>query len=198
MSAEPRVAGLVLTGGASRRMGHPKATIDPGDGRGPLAARVAAVLQRAGLAPILEVGPGVTGLVTVEDPGLGPLAAIAAAAGHLPDATPALTVACDLPGITPALVAYLASHPSSGSVVPVVGGHPQLLCARWSPDALALARHLVDGGERAMRSLLVSPDVTLLGEADWSAHAAAEAFTDLDTAADLRAWSAAHRREGER
>jgi molybdopterin-guanine dinucleotide biosynthesis protein A len=49
------LAALLLTGGASRRMGSDKATILDGDGQ-PLAVRTANLLA-AVADPVLEVGP---------------------------------------------------------------------------------------------------------------------------------------------
>src|SRR5205807_1911161 len=73
----PGVAGLVLTGGTSSRMGRDKAALPVGGQT--LAERVAGRLSGV-VAPVLEVGPGRCGLpVAPEDrPGAGPLAALVA------------------------------------------------------------------------------------------------------------------------
>lgn len=57
-------AGLLLTGGASRRMGADKALLEIGGRR--LADRGASVLA-AVCHPVLEVGPGVSGLPAVRE-----------------------------------------------------------------------------------------------------------------------------------
>ena len=71
-------AGLLLTGGASRRMGHDKATCLSWQAR-TLARRTARLLA-ATTTPTFEIGPGHSGLprVTEDPPGAGPLAAVAA------------------------------------------------------------------------------------------------------------------------
>lgn len=175
------VAGLLLTGGASRRMGTDKASIRV-DGV-PLAARTAAVLGRV-VSPVLEVGPGRSGLTAVleDPPGCGPLAAVAAGAGALASlghAGPALVVATDLPRLGVRCLRQLAAHPGTESVVPVVAGRPQWLVARWSAAALALAPALVRAGERGVRAL-GRVEVAWLDEPEW-----ADELLDVDTHADL-------------
>ncbi|MGC8463509.1 MAG: molybdenum cofactor guanylyltransferase [Acidimicrobiales bacterium] len=183
-------AGIVLTGGRSRRMGMDKATLVVGGV--PCAVRVATVLT--GVAgPLVEVGPGHTGLprATEEHPGEGPLAALvdgARALAALGYVGGALVVACDLPAVTPAALSMLTSWPSDRTVVPVVAGRPQTLCARWSADALDQAAGLVVAGERSVRSLLTHLDpgaVVLLDETRWPIAVDASAFTDVDTPEDL-------------
>ena len=175
------VAGLLLTGGASRRMGTDKASIVVSGV--PLAVRTAAVLA-AVVAPALEVGPGRSALDAVVDdpPGRGPLAAAAAGARALSERGhrgPAVVVACDLPRLGPRAVHGLAAHPGSASVVPVVDGRPQWLVARWSEAALALAPVLVAAGERRMAAL-ARAGVAWLDQPDWSAE-----LLDVDTPEDL-------------
>lgn len=169
-----RCAGLLLTGGASTRFGRDKATADF-DGC-TLAARAALALA-AVADPVLEVGPGVSGLPDVPDACQGPLVALAAGLGWLPT-MPVLLLACDLPLVTASLLRWLADHPVAGSVVPVAGDPPlpQPLCARWAPAALAALPGLVAGGERSLRPLLGGPDVTLVPAGDW-----APALEDVDT-----------------
>jgi molybdopterin-guanine dinucleotide biosynthesis protein A len=168
------VAGLLLTGGAGRRLGQDKAALFAVD----LAARLAAAT-----APTYEIGPGRTALPTVPDPGEGPLAALAAAASVLAD-DDAVVLACDMPFVTEALLRFLASQP--GTAIPVVDGRMQPLCARWSAANLARAPSVVAGGGRAMRALLDdATDVTWLDEAAWSHVATACHFADVDTPDDL-------------
>jgi molybdopterin-guanine dinucleotide biosynthesis protein A len=174
-----RVAGLLLTGGASRRMGTDKAALPAVSG---LVDALRAVAQ-----PVLEVGPGRTSLPAVADdpPGQGPLAALAAGAAALGlgSVGAALVLACDLPLVTVDLLRWLAAQP--GTAVPVVDGRPQPLCARWDAADLARARSLYDQGERSLRTLLDQADVTWLDESAWGAVATATAFADVDTPADL-------------
>lgn len=184
--APPPAAGMLLTGGASRRMGFAKATLDVGGQ--PNAVRLAGALGRVA-GPLVEVGPGYSGLPAVsEEPrGGGPLVALCAGAGALAalgHAGPALVVACDLPFVTAGTLGVLAAWPGGASVVPVAGGRPQPLCARWSASDLALARDLVAAGERAMRALLSAAAVEVLEESGWPGDAE-RLFADADTLSDL-------------
>ena len=181
-------AGLLLTGGASRRMGRDKASLPlPG---GLTCARRTAGLLRLVTEPVLEVGPGASGLDAIRErpAGAGPLAAVAAGRAELRrrgHRGPALVVACDLPLLTAAVLRLLADHPGSGSVVPVVDGRPQPLCARFGAEALDAAAGLLRAGKRAMGCLLDVASVTWLAEDGWSGVADATAFGDVDTPADL-------------
>jgi molybdopterin-guanine dinucleotide biosynthesis protein A len=179
------VAGLLLTGGASRRFGADKATLLVDGER--LADRSLRILG-AVADPVIEVGPGLTGASAVrEEPaGSGPLAAIAAG-GETIRATGSphvLVLAVDLPAIDVPTLAWLAQHPAPTSVVPVVGGRRQSLCARYDAAALVLATELVASGERSMHALLDAIDVHDADEAEWAAIADARAFADVDTRED--------------
>lgn len=185
-------AGLLLTGGASRRMGSPKAAISSGRAAdGPsLADRNAAILL-ATTGPVLEIGPGYTRLPHVEEvpSGSGPLAALARGAVELGRRGwngPAVVIATDMPMLHPTLVSWLVGHPAPGSVVPVVGTRPQPLCARYSAEDLATAVSLCQGGARAMRDLLESIDPVLAGPDDWGGAGIREQwFADVDDPGEL-------------
>src|SRR5581483_7646728 len=86
--------------------------------------------------PVLEVGPGWSGLAAVreEPPGSGPRAA-----GH---AGAVIVLAVDMPFVTAELLTLLADRPGPATAVPRGGGHPQVLCARYGPEALAAAARL--------------------------------------------------------
>ncbi len=182
-----RVAALLLTGGASRRMGRDKSGLAI-DGV-TLARRTAGLLERVS-AIALEVGPGTSGLwSTSEVPGgEGPLVAIAAGRralrerGHEGDA---LVVACDLPLVTEDLLRFLADYDAPGSVVPVVQGRAQPLVARWGRRDLDDASDLVARGVRSLGHVLARPDVTLLDVTTWGAVASEATFADVDSPADL-------------
>jgi molybdopterin-guanine dinucleotide biosynthesis protein A len=146
-------AGLLLTGGTSRRMGTDKALIEVAGER--LADRAARVLG-AVCSPVLEVGPGHSDLDAVREdpPGEGPLAAIAAGgtalrcSGHR---GPAIVLAVDMPLVTEELLRFLEGWPGEATVVPFVGGEPQPVCARYSGEALLRADEAVRAGERSTR-----------------------------------------------
>lgn len=191
-----RCAGILLTGGASSRLGHDKALVRLRPGGPTLAERAAAALADVAF-PVVEVGPGRTDLpVGAEPPGRqGPLVALAAGlaalgAGTGPATDGVLLLACDMPLVTTGLLRWLAQHPSRGSVVPLAGDPPraQPLCARWSVGALSIVSPLVAGGERSLRPLLAHHDVLLAPPAAWSEHAGPagdDALLDVDTPVHL-------------
>ena len=153
------------------------------------ATRLAAVAS-----PVLEVGPGWSGLPAVaEEAGArGPLAAIARGASALERFEPpaVIVLACDMPLVTVELLGWIANHPAKASVVPVSGDppRPQPLCARWTTASLTAAAGLVERGERSLRSLLATTPVELLFPANWVPHAGAagaRSLDDVDTPAEL-------------
>src|SRR3954468_1318664 len=98
----PSVAGLLLPGGASRRMGRDKALLEVGGQR--LVDRAATALA-AVADPVLEVGPGWSVLPAVREdpPGSGPLAAVVAGAAALRAGGhdgPVIVLAVDMPFVT--------------------------------------------------------------------------------------------------
>jgi molybdenum cofactor guanylyltransferase len=175
--------GLLLTGGASSRLGVAKAELRRDGER--LADRTAGLLR--GVCPVaLEVGPGASSLPAVREdpPGSGPLAAVVAGAAALLArgvAGPVLVLAVDLPFVDVALLAWLAGQPGSGTVVPRVAGSPQSLCARYGPGDLAVAARLRHDGAASMRSLLDAVTVTYVDERAWQAVADPSCFDDVDT-----------------
>lgn len=181
-----QIAGLLLTGGAGRRIGRDQADLVVGGLR--LADRAAAALAEV-CDPVLEVGPGWSPLDAVqEDPaGSGPLAAVAAGGRALGDRGrrgPTLVLAVDMPAVEVPLLRFLATFP--GTVVPFVGGQPQPLCARYSAEALVAADRLAAEGQTSMRALVAAlPEVQWAGPRMWGRVATEAAFLDLDLLEDL-------------
>lgn len=174
-------------------MGRDKATITVESGGAPATlARRTAGLLRAVADPVVEVGPGSSGLPAVREspPGSGPLAATAAGWSALVDLGwhgPALVVATDLPLLSSGLLAWLAAHPDDRSLVPVAADRVQPLCARYRSSDLARAAGLLSAGRRAMADLLAAIDPVLIRPEEWAGPAGGTAaLEDADTPADLR------------
>ena len=191
--AAPPVAGLLLTGGASRRMGTDKALIEVDGER--LVDRAAAVLS-AVASPVVEVGPGWSRLPAVREdpPGSGPLAALSAGAAALRSRGhdgPVLVLAVDMPRVGVELLRLLAGRAGPpATAVPRAGGHPQPMCARYGPDVLAAVDARLAAGGRSLRDLLeslaASGAVDWVEPEEWGPVAGPEAFSDVDTPDDLR------------
>jgi molybdopterin-guanine dinucleotide biosynthesis protein A len=169
-------------------MGRDKSGLLVGDVT--LAERTAQLLIGV-VETAVEVGPGVSGLGSTreEPPGEGPLVAIAEgrrtlrARGH---EGAVLVVACDLPLLTAQLLTMLCDWDAPGSVVPIVHGIPQPLCAKWGPRDLDSAREMVSAGVRSLRHLISQPDVMLLDESIWRDRVNEDEFTDVDSPDDAR------------
>jgi molybdopterin-guanine dinucleotide biosynthesis protein A len=176
-------AGLLLTGGASSRLGVPKGELRRAGER--LADRNARLLASV-CTVALEVGPGSSPLAAVREdpPGSGPLAALVAGAEALHARgvlLPVLVLGVDLPFVDAALLGWLAARPGSGTVVPRVDGSPQPLCARYGRGDLDVAARLRGEGAASMRSLLDVVAVTYVDEGAWRTVAPASCFEDVDT-----------------
>jgi molybdopterin-guanine dinucleotide biosynthesis protein A len=191
-TGRPAVAGLLLTGGASRRMGTDKALIEVDGQR--LVDRAAAVLGVVA-DPVIEVGPGWSERPAVREdpPGSGPLAALGAGAAALRragHAGPILVLAVDMPRVGVELLELLAGRAGPATAVPRADGHPQPMCARYGPDLLAAVDERLAAGGRSLRDLLetmaASGAVAWVEREEWEPVAGPEAFSDVDTPEDLR------------
>lgn len=160
-----RVAGAVLTGGVSRRMGSDKALLEVGGTA--MSARVAAALTGAGCSPVVAVGGAAAdlrslGLDVVADahPGEGPLGGILTALDALADRCDAvMVVACDLPFVDSAVIAAVIEALGSHEVAAGRAGGPLPLCAVWSMRATAHLQARFDAGERAVHRAAVGLDL---------------------------------------
>lgn len=181
-------------------MGTDKAVLRLEEGLQTFAAHSGALLAAAvDPAPALEVGPGVSGLraLTEAKPGEGPL--LAALAGRheleqLGEHGHVLVLATDLPLLTGELLGWLVSRPEQVSVVPVVDGFEQPLCARWSPVAFERALELGAAGERSLRAVF-EPDALRADESAWCTVATVPVWTDVDDMVALeqaRSWHRAN------
>ena len=140
--------------------------------------------------PVVEVGPGASGLPSVREvpEGAGPLAALVAGAAALAArgaVDGVLLVACDLPFAEPVIAALVAA-PTEITMIPTDdSGRDQYVCARYSPDALVRAAELLAAGERSLHALvggLPPHRVVRLGGFD------AVALADVDEPSDARRW----------
>lgn len=147
-----RAIGVVLAGGASRRMGTPKATL--GLAGRPLAARAVDLLAAAGLEAVVvsKAGsplPALEARVIAEpDEPRHPLTGIVTALREM--RRPVVVIGCDMPLAPPPLLAHLARlivQSGRRAVVVEVAGALEPLLAAYHPacaDALgeALAERL--------------------------------------------------------
>lgn len=154
-----------------------------------MGRRTADLLLRVSTLAI-EVGTGTSGLrTTSETPaGEGPLAAIAAgrrALGQKGHRGSALVVACDLPFLNEGLLRFLVNFDTPNSLIPVVNGYAQPLCAKWGPRDLDDVDEHIARGERSLRFLEHQPGNALIDESVWGDVATTFTFADVDSPTDL-------------
>ena len=145
--------GVVLAGGASRRMGRDKALLVIG---GESLAQSAARRLAAVCPEVLLADAGralLPDLRSVPDgPGRGPAAGILGAAAACPG-RPLLVLACDLPRVPVQLLARLSRPPGADWVVPRRESGLEPLCALYGPRALAALAARVERGSFALHEL---------------------------------------------
>lgn len=167
----PPLHGLVLTGGASMRMGEDKALLDAG---GEPQLQVTLRLLQKHVQPCfvsLRAGqrsePLRSGMRQIVDgiDGIGPAAGLLAAHAAHPQAA-WLVVACDLPLLDDAALEGLI-HARDGrhAAIGYRSGHddlPEPLCTLWEPAALECLEQQVRAGRNGLRDALLQVDLLLL------------------------------------
>ena len=189
------VAGIVLAGGGSQRMGVDKCMLDLGgrtllqravDALDGVADEVVAVTG-PGRPPPLVRSPGSLYHAVDSIADAGPLVGILAGL-EATSAPVAVAVACDLPFVRPELLRLLLDRVHEGArfVVPVHEGQPQLLCSAWRGDAAPMLRARVEAGDRAVHAMLDALDADLVPYEVWrEADPDGRSFVNVNTPEDL-------------
>jgi|SRR5215207_938897 molybdenum cofactor guanylyltransferase len=187
-------AAAVLAGGASRRMGRDKATLAVGGVE--LASLALAAAARVAHPVVLVAPEGHparrVAAPAVADPGLGPLAALAAALDAL-EAEHVLVLAGDHPGLRVELLARLVALAGEAEAVACRRGPrlEPLVAVYERVPALAAARARLAGpaGGRSLTGLLADLGTLVVEEPEWRRlDPDGRSFVDLDDPADLAAW----------
>jgi molybdopterin-guanine dinucleotide biosynthesis protein A len=153
--------GAVLCGGASRRMGSDKATMQVAGVA--MARRVADALTAAGCARVFAIGGEAAdltdlGLEYIEDqfPGEGPLGGVLTA---LSVDSPAVVAACDLADLGESTVRSLIDALGEHDAAIAFSERAEPLCAVWSSRAVPVLRARFEAGERAMHRAIEGLDI---------------------------------------
>lgn len=167
-----QVAGFILAGGESRRMGRPKALLElAGE---PMIVRTARLVEHVASAATVVGSPAMyepLGLRAIADdfPGAGPLGGIATAL-RASDADWNLIVACDLPYLTREWLEYLmerAGRSTADAAVPMSEGGAEPLCAMYNKRCDAAIREALARGTRKVTDGLASLRVEKLAPNEW-------------------------------
>ncbi len=183
--------GIVLAGGASRRMGRDKAqlAIDGVSLAAAAAQRLATVCSEVAVADGgRRVLPELPSLA--DGPGRGPAAGILGAAAVYPG-RPLLVLACDLPAVPAALLAALAQSHSDWAV-PRWDRGVEPLCALYGARALAVLAERVGRGLHAPHRLAEDGLLAVRYlEGDFLARFGSpeEIFLNLNTPEDLERYT---------
>lgn len=182
--------GVVLAGGASRRMGVDKATLVVG-GERLVDAAVAALAGVCGQVVVASGGRTIDRLevTQVADavPGVGPLGGIVAGLAAV-TATLVAVVAVDQPAVSAAVLRALADawDGRTPAVVPIVGGRLQPLHAVYARAAHADLQAALAAGERSPTAVLERLGCQVAGPEVWAGSDPEAAFSrDLDRPEDL-------------
>ena len=192
-------SGILLAGGASRRFGRPK-LVEPLDGaplfHRPLRALldscgdVAIVIAPDAPEPPLPAGADrvrfVRDAVAHEGPLAGTREGLEEVRGEY-----AVLVGGDMPGVTSELLSLMADRAAVGRRKAVVlgdaGGARPIPAVLRVETALALARTLLQSGERRLRALVAGLEPEEIPESIWAVVDAAGAWRrDVDEPQDLR------------
>lgn len=187
-------AGVILCGGASRRMGRPKAWLDwAGE---PLLIRVVRTVAVACDQVVVAAGPGQDlptlpeGVLVVRDSvaHAGPVHGLSTALSVVSDG-PFFLTGCDAPFLIPELIELLfESLGTHDAVVPMVGDQFQPLCAVYSTTIRGVVASM--NGIGSLRAILDRIDVRTIDEATLrTVDPQLRAFLPINTPDDVAASS---------
>ncbi|MEP6767263.1 MAG: molybdenum cofactor guanylyltransferase [Acidobacteriota bacterium] len=182
-----RVPAAVLAGGASRRMGRPKAALPYGPGTllehqtsrlFELFDEVWVVAKGEPPAPL-----GVARLLLDRTPDLAAIHGVVRALEECEDAVFVLGV--DLPLVAPAVIRGIVERgrtSAAPAVLPESDGELQPLAALWTRRVLEAARQNVLRGELSLARLATGSDAAILREAEWRAlDPSGNSFANVNT-----------------
>lgn len=184
------MAGIVLAGGQSRRMGRDKALLIV-DGVTLLERAVRTLGETASTVIVVADDPGrylLAGATVVGDdfPGAGPLGGIVTGLRH---AGPGLhlVIACDMPFVRGELLALLLSRAAGhDAAIPWIGGRPEPLCAAYDFRCLSPLSRTIAEGERAVHRALHLISAVQVEESDVrEIDPALASFVNLNEPRDL-------------
>ena len=168
------VAGFVLAGGASSRMGSAKALLEIGGI--PLLVRTVRLVESAA-EPVTVIGNAGAyeslGVRAIDDdlPGAGPLGAIATAL-RVSSAPWNLVVACDLPYLTREWLEYLAGRALASPadvLLPMNARGAEPLCAAYHKRGETAIRRAIERDVRKVTEGLKELRVETIEPAEWKA-----------------------------
>lgn len=165
------IAGIVLCGGQSRRMGVSKADLLI-DGK-PLLVRTVSTVSMAADPVVVAAGPDQSipplpesvRIVRDSRPNRGPLSAFAEAIAALPiEVEWTYLVGCDMPFLSPDYLRFIAGQPrNADAVVPFVENRWHPLAGIYRRGVKSIAEKLVREGRPRMLDLLNAISVTPVG-----------------------------------
>ena len=183
----PRIAGLVLAGGRSRRFGRDKA-LAGFRGRPLIASSLAALRPHVavlGIAGPASLATQFGAQAIADPPGApqGPVAGVLAGLAWASERGCArlATAPCDTPLLPADMVPRLAAALGERPVVAARAARVHALCALWRTDAAPTLAALMRGGKQLSMQALIE---TLGGYADFADEAA---FANLNTPQELAA-----------
>ncbi|MFZ0522642.1 MAG: molybdenum cofactor guanylyltransferase [Candidatus Acidiferrales bacterium] len=190
MSLVAQIAGFILGGGKSSRMGEDKGLLEI-DGAAVIARTVRVVESVAGSARVVggvDVYRGLGFQAIADDwPGAGPLGGIATAL-RASEAEWNLIVACDLPYLTRPWLEFLAERgraSAADAVVPMNEGGAEPLCAMYRTRCEPAIRAALEQGTRKVTESLARLRVEYLEPAEWKCFdSEGLLFKNMNTPAD--------------
>jgi molybdopterin-guanine dinucleotide biosynthesis protein A len=186
-------AAAIIAGGEARRLGGRVKPLIDIEGRSVLDRQLDVLAPRFAAIAIssndaLAFQDRALPVIPDRQPGLGPLAGIAAALAWCP-APYLLVVAGDMPYIQPGIIDLLLAHRSEvDAVVPFLGGVPEPLFAIYARTCLPVAEQRVATGRRKARGLVLDHELALHRVDEPALRAvdpALRCFTNVNAVADL-------------
>jgi molybdopterin-guanine dinucleotide biosynthesis protein A len=172
MGKSVQVSGVIMAGGASRRLGRNKALERIGgkaliervmDSIGPLASEVLVVVGQPEEAAALHL-PGTVRVVSDRYPGRGSLGGIFTGVDAAAEVW-SLTVACDMPFLNREVLRHLIEERGNvDAVIPRLEGQPEPLHALYSKACLAPMERMLRAGHLKIAPLFEAVRVRYVDE----------------------------------
>lgn len=164
---QQQIAGFILAGGQSRRMGTDKAQL--AWGAGTFLSRAIEVLRPMGSSVVVVGGSPAAGLdvpvLADQFASRGPLAGIHAALSHSKTDWN-IILAVDMPLVTTALLTFIAEQcrdSSAKAIVPETAGRLQPLCAAYHRRLVPRIEQAIDAEELSIHRLLERLSTGIMG-----------------------------------